>query len=257
MRCKIADILTESITQHEADVSNIGFEGSDMSNNSFGWQLCCFILYKAVIDNLQNKISIVYPKDKFGIECFIWGCEKGEQNSWESQFGFGISNVVNNLGDYIQFMDFPINGEMVHHYFCSRQDARNIFLDIAKCNTEHFSENDKATIADMIRMGYVVSNEKGIFVNAPVFLKVQYEELKSIFAETIEKISDEAEILMETVTKILKNHIPLHLKKLAKDMAYLRLFEDVISAPIAILYDRKYILPYNNDGMLPTTYVIL
>ncbi len=257
LRCKIADILTESITQHEAEVRDIGFVGLDMSNNSLGWQLSCFILHNSVIDTLQKKIRIVYPKDKFGTKCFIWGSEKGEQNSWESQFGFGISNVVNSLGDYVQFMDFPINGEMVHHYFCSRQDARNIFLDIAKGNTEHFSENDKATVADMIRMGYVVSDEKGIFVNTPVFTREQYEKLKSIFAETTEKIADEAETLMETVTKILKEHIPLHLKKFAKDMAYLRLFEDAISAPIAILYDRKYILPYNNDGMLPTTYVIL
>lgn len=47
------------------------------------------------------------------------------------------------------------------------------------------------------------------------------------------------------------------LQKLAKDMAYLRLFEDAISAPAAILYDRKYLLSYNGNGILPTTYVIL
>ena len=72
-----------------------------------------------------------------------------------------------------------------------------------------------------------------------------------------DKIADEAETLIEAVTKILKNHVPVHLKKLAKDMAYLRLFEDAISAPVSILYDRKYLLPYNGDGILPTTYVIL
>ena len=80
---------------------------------------------------------------------------------------------------------------------------------------------------------------------------------RHIFAETAVKIADEAETLMETVTKILKNHVPVHLKKLAKDMAYLRLFEDAISAPVSILYDRKYLLPYNGDGILPTTSVIL
>lgn len=62
---------------------------------------------------------------------------------------------------------------------------------------------------------------------------------------------------MDTITKILKNHVPVHLKKLAKDMSYLRLLEDAISAPIAILYDRKYLLPYNEVGFLPTTYIIL
>lgn len=82
-------------------------------------------------------------------------------------------------------------------------------------------------------------------------------KLKEIFVETAVKIADEAETLTETVTKILKDHVPVHLKKLAKDMAYLRLFEDAISAPVAILYDRKYLLPYSGDGILPTTYVIL
>lgn len=155
------------------------------------------------------------------------------------------------------FMDFPINGEMVHHYCFNRQNVTNVFLDVAKRNTEHFSENDKAIAADMVRKGYIISNDTGLFVNAPIFTKEQHMMLKNIFAETAVKIADEAETLMETVTKILKNHVPIHLKKIAKDMAYLRLFEDAISAPVAILYDRKYLLPYNGDGILPTTYVIL
>ena len=257
LREKIADLLTDSIAVHEKDVRDIGFFGSNMRGNTFAWQMVSFILYQAVIEILQNKIKVVYPKDKFGTECFIWGAEHGEENSWESKFGFGISNVVNNIGDYVQFMDFPINGEMVHHYCFNRQNVTNVFLDIAKKTTEHFSDNDKALAADMVRKGYVVSGESGLYVNAPVLTTEQHHALKAVFAETSAKIADEAETLMETVTKILKNHVPVHLKKIAKDMAYLRLFEDAISAPVSILYERKYLLPYNGDGMLPTTYVIL
>lgn len=257
LREKIADILTESIAEHEREVRNMSFPQADMSNNAFAWQMASFILYHAVIEILQNKIQVVYPKDKFGTEGFIWGVENGAWNSTESKFGFGISNVVNDAGDYVQFMDFPINGEMVHHYYFNRQNVTNVFLDVAKGNTEHFSENDKAIAADMVRKGYIISNDSGLFVNVPVFTKEQHKMLKDIFAETAIKIVDEAEALMETVTKILKNHVPVHLKKLARDMAYLRLFEDAISAPVAILYERKYLLPYNGNGLLPTTYVIL
>lgn len=257
LRERIATILTEAITKHEAEVRSIGFVGSDMSNNSFKWQMVSLILYNAVIEILQNKIKVVYPKDKFGTECFVWGSENGEQSSWASQFGFGISNVTNEAGDYIQFMDFPINGEMVHHYCFNRQNVTNVFLDVAKGITENFSENDKALAADMVRKGYILSNEKGLLVNTPIFTKEQHQKIKSIFADTATNIANEAETLMETVAKILKEHTPLHLKKLAKDMAYLRLFEDAISAPVAILYDQKYLLPYNNDSVLPTTYVIL
>lgn len=229
MREKIADLLTASIIEHEIEVRNINFWGADMEGNSFAWQMVSF----------------------------VWGAEKEDHNYLKSKFGLGISDVVNSTGDYVQFIDLPINGEMVHHYYFNRQNVTNVFLDIAKGNTEHFSDNDKALAADMVRKGYVISNDNGLFVNAPVFTKEQYIELKNIFAETAYKIADEAEILMDTITKILKNHIPVHLKKLAKDMSYLRLLEDAISAPIAILYDRKYLLPYNGVGFLPTTYVIL
>ena len=256
LRERIADLLTASVTEHEKEVREIGFFGADMGGNAFAWQMVSFILYYAVIVILQNEIQIVYPKDKFGTECFIWGAENGDQSSWGSKFGFGISDVVNSAGDYVQFMDFPINGEMVHHY-CNRQNVTSVFFDIAKGNTEHFSDNDKALAADMVRKGYVISKDEGLFVNTPVFTKEQHNTLQTIFADTAAQIADDAEKLMDTVTKILKNHVPVHLKKLAKDMAYLRLFEDAISAPVAILYDRKYLLPYNGNGILPTTYVIL
>lgn len=257
LREKITTTLTEAISKYEAEVRNIGFAGADINNNSFKWQMVSFLLYNAVIENLQNKINIVYPKDKFGTECFVWGVENGEQSSWASQFGFGISNATNETGDYIKFMDFPINGEMVHHYYFNRQNVTNVFLDIAKGITDKFSENDKALAADMVRKGYVISNEKGIFVNAPIFTKEQHQKVKEIFADTTAIIADEAETLMETVSKILKEHTPVHLKKFVKDMAYLRLFEDAISGPVSILYDRKYLLPYNNDSTLPTTCIIL
>jgi hypothetical protein len=256
LRARIADFLMDSISKQETAVRNIGFYGADMGGNSFVWQMVCFILYQAVIEILQNKIQIIYPKDKFGTECFVWGSEKGENSTWDSQFGFGISNAVNGNGDYIQFMDFPINGEMVHHYF-HRQTAINVFLDIAKRNTAHFSENDLAIAADMVRKGYVLSKEKDLFVNAPVLTKKQHQMLKEMFSETAERIAEEAETLMGTVTEILKNHVSAHLKRHAKDMAYLRLFEDAISAPVSILCDRKSLLPYHGEGVLPTTYVIL
>ena len=257
LRERIATTLTEAISKYEAEVRNIGFAGSDMNNNSFKWQMVSFLLYNAVIENLQNKINIVYSKDKFGTECFVWGVENGEQSSWASQFKFGISNVTNETGDYIQFMDFPINGEMVHHYYFNRQNVINVFLDVAKGITDKFSENDKALAADMVRKGYIISNEKGLLANTPIFTKEQYQKVKEIFADTATIIADETKNLMEVVSKILKEHTPVHLKKFAKDMAYLRLFEDAISAPVSILYDRKYLLPYNNNSFLPTTYVIL
>lgn len=257
LRERIASLLTDSITKQESAVRNIGFYGADMGGNSFAWQMACFVLYRAIVDILQNKIKITYPKDKFGTECFVWAAENGEHSFWESQFGFGISNAVNENGDSVRFMDFPVNGEMVHHYFSNHQTATNVFLDIAKRNTAYFSENDLAAAADMVRKGYVLSKENGLFVNTPVLTQEQHRLLRELFSESAATIASEAEALMETVTEILKNHVPSHLKRLAKDMAYLRLFEDAITAPITILFDQKFLLPYHGGDVLPTTYIIL
>ncbi len=257
LRERIAGILQEAIAEREQEVRNIGFAGSDMRTQTYRWQMTSFILYRAIIDILQNKTKIVYPKDKFGTECFVWGSEKGNGSYWLSRYGFGVSGTENPAGDYVQFMDFAINGEMVHHYYFDRQNVTNVFLDIAKGNTNGFSENDKAVAADMIRKGYVLSDEAGLSVNAPVFTAEQYRKFKEIFDVAAERISDEAEALMEVVAKIMKNHMPVHLKKIAYDMAYLRLFEDAISAPVAILCEEEYLLPYGGDTMLPTTYIVL
>ena len=254
---KIADILMQTISQYEAQIKEYVFSNIKISENSFAWQMTCFLLYDAIIERLQEKIKITYPQDQFGTECFVWGVEDCEPNSWKSPFGFGISNVSNNHGDFIQFMDFPFHGDMVHHFFFNKQNATNLFLDVAKNHTEQFSENDRLLLAELIRKGYILKNEKEVTVNAPVFTKEQYQMLKEIIADSSVTIADEAEKLMDIVTKILKNHIPPHLKKTAKDLAFLRLFEDAISAPVALLCERKFLLPYSGNSLLPTTYVVL
>lgn len=159
LRERIASLLTDSITKQESAVRNIGFYGADMGGNSFAWQMACFVLYRAIVDILQNKI--------------------------------------------------------------------------------------------------ILSKENGLFVNTPVLTQEQHRLLRELFSESAATIASEAEALMETVTEILKNHVPSHLKRLAKDMAYLRLFEDAITAPITILFDQKFLLPYHGGDVLPTTYIIL
>jgi len=257
LRQRIADLLMKSVGRNEAAIRAIGFAGADMGESTFAWHMVCILLYGAIIEKLQSRVKLNYPVDRYGTECFVWGVETCEASLWKSSFGFGISNLCNEAGDYIQFMDFPVNGEMVHHFFYGRQDAVNVIMDIIEGNTAHFSENDRVVVAELVQRGYAVSDEKGIRANMPVFTSEEYRQLQDLLAEDTERIADEAESLMDEVTSVLKEHIPIHLKKMAKDLAYLRLFEDAISAPAALLFDRKYLLPYHGDGLLPTTYVIL
>ncbi len=258
LQAHIVDVLQQAVDEQEQDVRKIGFVGSDMPLSSYRWQTSAYLLRKAFVEILQNRIKPTYPKDKYGIERFVWGQEKtAVKEDWLSRFGFAISSVNNPEGDSVQFMDFPINGERIHRYFFNRQSATNVFLDIAKGKVQSFSQNDKALAADMVRMGYVVNEEDLLTVNAPIFTEMQFGQLSQIFSFTAEKLADAAEVLLATVTKIIKNHIPVPLKPFAKDVAYLHLFQDVISAPISILYENNFLLPYARNDLLPTTYVVL
>lgn len=208
LKKQTAELIVETIEKHETEIRNIGFIGSDMNKNSFNWQIASFILYLSVIEILQYKINIAYPKDKFGTECFIWGKEKCKINDLHSQFEFGISNAVNKIGDYVQFMDFPINGEMIHNYCFNRQDIINVFLNIAKDNTIQFSENDLAIAADLVSRGYVLKNKNKLTVNAPVFTVAQRQKLKEILSAASEKIVQ--------LKKYLKTIYPFTLKSMQK-----------------------------------------
>ena len=137
LRKRVADTAMQAVTNREDEVRRLGFAGADMSGNSFVWQMVCFVLYYAVVENLQSKL------------------EDGMHNTWKSQFGFGISSTSNDSG-YVQFMDFPINGEMVHPYFYNRQSITIVILDIARGKTGHLSETDKAAAAELVLKGYVI-----------------------------------------------------------------------------------------------------
>ena len=152
-------------------------------------------------------------------------------------------------------MDFPINGDMVHYIFS--QNVANVFLDIARGNGENLSENDKAVAAELIKKGYVIKDKDGLKVNAPVLTSEQAKKVMGILKGVIAEIGEEADNLTDIVAGILKNHIPTHLKKTAKDMAYLRLFDDAVAAPVARLVENKFLLPCSGNSILPTTYVVL
>ena len=257
LKNRIAELTAKAALDYGTAIRSIPFAGSDMSDQTLAWQLTCRLLYSAIIENLQSRVQLCYPEARYGSNCIVWAIETDEQDLELKQFNFGVSNAQNKAGDYVQFMDFPVNGEMVHFFFAFHQSAVNVFLDIAKGSTEHFSENDLALAAELIKRGYVLREDGHLKVNALVFTSEQHRLVKEMLAKTAELIADEAEKLMHTVTDILKDHLPIHLKKQAPDLAYLRLFDDAICAPVAALFERKVLLPYSGDGLLPTTYIIL
>ena len=266
----IAQKVRQAVLDREAAIRSLGFAGADMDGNTFRWQISCMLLWHAVINKFQESIALDYPVDVFGSHCFRWGVEKGSEKmpgSGESggrvddlkreiRWSFANSQADHERG-YIKFMDFPVNGEAVHHYFFGDRVRINIFLDIAAGKTEHFSENDKAAVEEMVRKGYVAQRGGALAVNAPVFTEEQIGRLMEILEEPGEEIAAMCGELFGEVSKVLQNHVPAHLKKQARQMPYFALFGDAITAPVRSLYAEGFLTPVEDGCMLPTTFAVL
>ena len=225
--------------------------------NCEAWLTVSCILYKAIFENLQGRVDIDIPENKFGENCMVWAVEKSIDSMRNSGFAFGVSNTESKDGDRVQFFDFPVNGDMVHHSFYSTQCLTDVFVAIAKDTHCFENEIEKAVVAELIKKGYVLQENGKLTVNAPVFTQQSFAQFMEQYHSSVEKVEENAEKIMDEAAKIIRNHIPVHLKKQSEMMAYFRIFEEAISVPICTLVQNKILFPYNGDGLLPTTYIIL
>ncbi len=256
LRTVIAEKVKAAVTESEEKIRAIGFGGADMSKSAFEWQMTCVLLYDAIVEKLESKLEIEMPVDKFGDKCFVWGVETGDASLFNYDYTFGISTVIGSKGGYIRFMDFMnISGDTVHAYFDNAN--ANVFLEIAGEETGVFSDNDRVLVAEMVKRGYVLNKDGKFSVNAPVFTEKQHNELMQILGNASDEIVNYAEKLLKDVEKIIKNHIPVHLKKLAGGMAYIRMFEDAVAAPVGMLCKEGFLAKHDNADILPTTYAVL
>ena len=243
-RKNISDALSEIITNEKL-------------SNSEAWLTVCCILYKAIFENLQSKVKIELSENKFGENCIVWAVEKSIDSMRNKGFEFGVSNTENENGDRVQFFDFTINGDMVHHSFYSSKSFTNVFIDIAKGKTDFNNEFENVAVAELVKKGYVLNDNGKLTVKVPVFTKGDFEQFISQFSTAVALVEQNANAIMNEAAKIIKNYIPVHLKSQAYQMAYFRVFEDAISMPVGTLAENKVLFPYNGNGVLPTTYIIL
>lgn len=230
---------------------------TDKISNAQAWLTVCCVLYNAIFEKLQSKVKIEIPENKFGENCLIWAVEKDSVSMRNKGFEFGVSDTENENGDRVQFFDFPVNGEMVHHSFYTTQSLTNVFVDIAKGKTDFSNEFDKVVVAELVQKGYVQNTDGHLSVNVPVFTRAEFERFMKSLDATVNIVEENAMKIMNEAAKIIKNYIPVHLKSAAGQMAYFRIFEDAISMPVGKLAENKVLYPYNGTGVLPTTYVLL
>ena len=250
----IAEAVKACVASAEQAVRRIGFTGCGMNEAAFRWQMTALLLYKAVIGEAGSKAAPKLPVDKWGVPCVCWGVEQ-PAHAAEDPFAFGVCGCGNAAGDLVQCMDFPINGEMVHHAL-NKQAWANVFLRLARGETA-LSENDEAIAAELVRLGYVRRKEAGMCVNCPVLTEKQYQALLQEIGPDVQAAAQIALRIREKEIELLCQHVPEQLRPRAADMAYFRLFESAVSLPALRLHAEGYLTPAKTADLLPTTYVVL
>ena len=111
--------------------------------------------------------------------------------------------------------------------------------------------------AELVRMGYVRRTEDGLRVCCPVLSNAQYTALVELIAPAAQRIAELALIIREKEAALLAEHVPEHLRAIAADMVYFRLFESAISLPAARLHGEGFLVDVKTCDWLPTTYVVI
>lgn len=251
----ISEAVKRCVEAQEAAVRALGFAGCDMGRAAFRWQLTALLLHRAVICIAGEHSAPELPEDKWGVPCVCWGVEPPASGK-EDPFVFGASEMYNSREDFVQCMDFPVNGPMVHHALYQRPET-NVFLRIARGEAEALSENDEAVAAELVRKGYVLRTEDGLRVNCPVFTRAQYREVLALIDPAAQEIAQLALTIRDREAALLGEHVPEHLRKAAQGMVYFRLFEDGVSLPVARLHEDGFLGASPATDVLPTTYAVL
>ena len=251
----IAEAVKACIASAEPAVRRLGFTGCGMNEAAFRWQMTALLLHKAVIGEAGSKAAPKLPLDKWGVPCVCWGVEQ-PTHAAEDPFAFGVCNCENASGDLVQCMDFPVNGEMVHHAL-NKQAWANVFLAIARGDAEGLTENDAVIAAELVRLGYVRRTETGLRVGCPVLTQTQYRALLQEIGRAVQAVAQIALRIREKEVELLRQHVPEHLRHMAEEMVYFRLFESGVSRPVVQLHSEGYLSPAKTASVLPTTYVVL
>ena len=246
---KIANALSEEIDGMLDEVRELGFYGSDMSNNSLKWMLLSLILRLAYVDMAQGEREPDYPTDIFGEKCFRFFTED-TANEPDGGFGTGVSVSYCKSG-MIGFWDVAVNGAMRHPKMTS---ARGDML-CRLMSEQPQTDNEKLVCSELIELGLAVKTEDGIKPNFPCLTKEQGDALNTAIRSIGWEICQDALSRLDTVKGILTDHAPAHLADYVGRLPVLLCFNETEQI-MRELCESGWLIPMKS-GMSATTVMYL
>lgn len=231
------------------EYSDLINQNIDLSDNIYKWQMIIKIVSE-VYSNIMNNHNLYenMPVTAFGEQAYIYGVEQ-----WHSSLN--SCNVGNDLGE-IHFRDWTRNPKGHHNDFYGKKEKINLILDIVLNNKSTFNEYEEEYIADMIKQGYLIKENDKLITTIPIYTKTHFDELIKKFNPLINQAKPIIENILNTMSNILKNHIPSHLKKQADVMVYITSYSYIVGEVINKMINKNYIHTNWDVNDMPTTYII-
>ena len=249
---KIADKIEAFIREKSLEYKNIGFIGSNFSENTLRWQLAA-ILFMAICEVDYNEFKV--PKTAWGEPAYLWFVEKFNEKNI-----FNYSRIDGKRGDSIYFFDYWKGGKSKgdHHDFYRNDRYINIFCNLCRGEKKTLSEYDLEAIAEMIKKGYVLKENETYRATVPVYTAEQYQKIINNVKEFIS--AELAPIIREidkTAATILSSHTPKHLQDQVAGIAAMDKFVNAVCIPATILIERQFLSIAWHPLEMPTIYVVL
>ncbi|MBE6655199.1 MAG: sigma-70 family RNA polymerase sigma factor [Ruminococcaceae bacterium] len=250
---QIADKMTIFLSDKLSKYKDLNFVGCDFSDNTLRWQLAA-ILFR-MICGLDCHDTIDAPKTGWGESAYLWCTEELNEKHIFSYCGLDDKH-----GNSLYFFDYWKGGKGKgdHHDFYGNDRYINIFCDLCRGEKTALSEYDLEAIAEMIKKGYVIKENKTYRATVPIYTFDQYKAIVDM-AQTF--ISNElVSIIQEldrSAAKILSAHTPNHLQNQVGSIASMDKFVNAVCIPATILIDRQFLSTSWHPLEMPTTYAVL
>lgn len=252
----IANLINEFITSHLSEFRDIGFTGADFSDNTLRWQLSTLV-FRCILFSGIGYTKFKAPKTAWGERAFTY-CIEYDPTSLGVNEGFGYCGVSSNKNDSLFFFDYRPKLHGDHHDFYGKEHKINVFCDIARGETDGFSEYDLEIVEELVGLGYVIEEDGRYRAATPIYTKEQYEKAYDmVFAFVQDELFESIRDMDASAAAVLLNHTPKHLQNQVTAIAPLEKLQNAVVTPAYIMVEKGYLSTEWNPLELPGTYVVL
>ncbi len=236
--------LSDEIEDILPKMREIGFFGSNFSKNTLKWNLFHRILHLAYM-RTRTPISADSP---FENGAYVWGMEELEASI--NTCGFDAEGVN------LCFYDYLPKPNANHHDFWNHSSRACLLGALAKNESEKIAVYGQETLADLLRLGYVVKKDASYFPAMCVFTQKQLENLDFLLENAVKTANFAAAEILQTIETILTEQTMAHLKEQLPGIANAALFNPFVGATLKAAVEQGVLSTDYTPGEIATMYLV-